>query len=272
MDSKTLDKIRKLLAKAKDPASSEAEVEVFMKKAQELMIKNNIEEGDIEIHPSDINKDEIVAELWKVFSFKYTNFEWELIDAIADFHHCQIIHRKNYKAEKYKDMKKGHVLNVWGTKENRMIVTEMYEVLSHKFLTLAEIRYKEYKTRIKKEMLEDLSVFGLKKSDINIKSLEGLGFLDRKSTFTGSYLSGCITGLKRAFKEQRQQSLAIEGGETFGLVKARMELVVSNKLKEVEGKVRTVNGISNKTGYNAAAYAEGIKDGKSNHTNKILDK
>ena len=269
-DSKILDKVRKLIAKAKNPACTEAEIELFMKKAQELMIKHNLEKSDVEINISDINKDVVFCQLWKAFKYKYADFEWELIDMIAN--NCRIFKGLHYDFDK-KDWEstKRIKLSVIGTYEDRTMVIEMYEMLAHKFLSLGPIRYKEYQERTKKEIASRLESFGLDASDIKVQTLESRGFLTRKNTYICSYLSGCITGLKAALELQKKETLKIEGSETYGLVVVRKDELIKLSIPSLIGEYKT-NKVGSKAGYCGEAFDEGVKDGKSNHTNKILDK
>lgn len=272
MENKVLDKIRKLLAKAQDPASSEAEMEIFMKKAQELMMKNDLSEGDIEIHPDDINKTEVFSDLWRAFKYKHKNFEWELIDTIAGFFNCKIFQKEVYDfdAKQWRKTKQT-ILTVVGSNENRIVVQEMYGTLVHKFLTLSDVRFKEYQLEYKKRVHNELKSMGLSTKGITCKYLEMQGQTTGKGSWVSSYLIGCIEGLKRALKEQQKQSLQLpEDHKSWGLIVAKHDALINARVPELIGKVNKVNGIAANIKMDGTAYTEGIKDGKSNHDKKQL--
>lgn len=266
--NKVLEKIRKLLAKAKNPACSENEVEIFMKKAQELMLEYNVSEESIEIDPSDINKDVIVSELWKFFKFKYKNFEWELMDLLGEFYDCRIFHENS--CDEASGKSKNPRLSVVGTKNNRIVVLEMYDVLSKKLLSLVDLRYSEYKEKVKKDHKNGMISLGLKPEGIDIKSLERIGVMSRKNVFAGSYLSGCISGLRQSLREQRKDTLIKIGSEKHGLMVIKMDELISLRVPEIMGKIRKVDGISKNIKIDQKAFDEGVSDGSMNHTNKLI--
>lgn len=271
IDDKTLDKIRKILAKAKDPACSESEMETFMAKAQQMMTRFKLEEGDIDLHPSDIGKTVLYSELATIFKYKYKNFEWALMDMISEFNQCSI-----YRGFKYGwDDDKGVVtktlkLSIIGTKENRMIVEEMYEVMSHKFLTLSNIRKKEYEVARRKEILDEFIAAGINIKGLTVKALEKEGLMTRKGTWVASYLVGCIQGVRTTFRNQKAKDLSLEADNTkYGLMVLKHKELIKLQVPTLMGKVINSN-ISNKSNFDRGAFQEGIKDGKSNHTNKTI--
>lgn len=273
VDKKTLEKIRKLLAKAKDSASSEAEVEIFMKKARELMMKNQLEEGDIDIHPADINKDTVFSELWKAFKYKHKNFEWELIDTISGFYNCKLFKKDVYDfgAKDYKKTRRTR-FSIIGRQDDRKIVAEMYDVLSVKFLTLSDIRYKEYQVSKRKELLSQLESAGLSTKGISTKYLEGQKLMTRKGTWVASYLSGCINGISSALRDQQKDTLKLENDKkSWGLIVSKIDALIDARVPELIGKVKTTNSISNGANFDSRAYQEGVKDGKTNPNTKMLN-
>lgn len=268
-DKKILDKIRKLLAKAKDPASSENEIEIFMKKAQELMLIHDVQESSVEIHVSDINKDVFVSDLFKHFKFKYTDFEWELLDTIARFYQCKVFAGSKWNEESRKIIKHSK-LTVIGTEQNRTIVIETYNVLVHKFLSFVESRYKEYKIQVKEDHKNKMIQLGLKPEGIGIKSLERIGVMSTKPVFAGSYLSGCIRGLASALREQKESTMKLIDNQKHGLMVLKMNELISLAVPALMGKVRTVNNVGKKGRIDGKAFQEGFADGKSSNTNKLI--
>lgn len=270
-DKKYLDKIRKLLVKAKDSACSENEVEIFMAKAQELMLRYNLEVGDIELHPSDINKDIVFYKLRKIFKYKHENFEWELIDSIAQFYNCKIFRGYHYDfdSEDWKKSKKIR-LSIVGTNDNRTIVKEMYETLVHKFLTLSEIRWKEWSQETKKGFIRELEMAGLDTKGMDIKYLESIGRMDIKRTWVSSYLIGCIKGLKNKLQKEQELALALLANKnTWGLIVIKHDELIKVQIPKLMGKVN-YGKISNKSNFNSDVYNEGIEDGGSNQNNKYI--
>lgn len=266
MDNKILDKIRKLLAKAKDPASTEAEMEIFMKKAQALMTKHNLENTDIEIHPSDINKSEVFSQLAKAFQCKHANFEWELMIAIAKFNNCKVFKGTHYDFDQ-DDWKstKAMRLSVVGTRENRDIVISMYNALVEKFLTFSNIRYKTYQKETKEFYHNELRSMGLSTKGVTVNTLRDSGRLTPKSRWVSSYLLGCINGLKQALKEQQREDLALPSDkEAWGLIVAKHDALIDARIPEIfSGKI-TSTKTNRIVKFDGDAYEEGIADGKTN--------
>lgn len=273
VDNKILSRIRKMLAKAKDPASAENEVEICMKMAQKLMMEHNIQEGDIQIHPSDINKEVIFSQLWKSFKYKSTNFEWELLDTIANFYNCKIYHGINYDfdAPNWKDTKAVR-LSIVGTEENRMVVKELYETVVEKFLTLSEIRYKEYQVKRKDELIAELKSMGLDTKGITVQYFQGIRQMTAKPTWITSYLAGTIKGIRTYLKSQQSELLQIESDKTtWGLIVKRHDELIALRLPELfKSKIKESNKLGNTVIYSEEAFREGIKDGQTDHNTKMI--
>lgn len=274
-NNRILSKIRKLLAKAKDPSSSENEVEIFMKAAQKLMMEYNLQEGDIEIHPSDINKEVIFSRLWKAFRYKSTNYEWELLDTIAQFHNCRILHGIEYdfnaEGKSWKDTKAVR-LSIVGTMENREIVKELYESCVQKFLILAETRYKEYQISKKTEILDDLKMMGLDTKGITVQYLQSMGRMISKPTFITSYLSGTIEGIKKYLQSQKSDILRLESDkQKWGLIVKRHDELIEQMLPTLfDTKIKT-RKLGGGEIYSPEAYQEGIQDGSINPGTKMIN-
>ena len=209
MDNKVLEKIRKLIAKSKCSASSESEVEVCMKMAQKLMMQYNLDQTDIDIHISDINKEIIHSELWKYYKFKTANFEWNLLDTIAKSFNCRVFKGEDYDFDSsdWKKTKKDR-LTIIGTYDNRIVVKELYDSCVLNFLSFSELRYKEYIEKRKKEVLEVFGKIGIDEK-ITIKNLEKRKLIHSKKTFISSYLIGCVNGIYTYLECQKDEILKI---------------------------------------------------------------
>lgn len=264
-DEKILSKIRKLIAKAKDPACTEAEVELFMQKAQELMMTHDVSEGSIEIHPSDINKDVIISDLWKHYKFKYRNFEWELLDIIGKAYNCKIYHGKTYLGL---DRRHSDRLTIIGTNQNRIIVQEMYELLVTKFLSLVSQRYLDYIEDAKKRVIENFG--GAVDFRVTRRFLDNHNLISPKNVFAGSYLSGCLDGLRQKLAAQRRETILKIDSVKHGLMVVEMDKLIELRVPELLKNVTQVDGISKKIKIDGLAYNEGVKDGKMNHENKLI--
>jgi hypothetical protein len=267
-NKKILDKIRKLLAKAKDPAATESEMEAFMKKAKELMMINDIEESSIEIHVSDINKSVTVSELFKHFKFKYADFEWELMDVIGKAYNCKVYSKKLWDSELR--ARKKVQLTLIGTEQNRLVAMETYEVLSHKFLNFFYSRYKEYKVKTKADHINKMISMGLKPEKVDLKSLERIGVMSTRSAWAGSYLSGCVAGLRSAYREQQSETLKKIDSQKHGLMVLKMNELIELAVPALIGKTREVNNVGKKGLIDRAAFNEGYADGRSSNTNKLI--
>lgn len=272
MDNKILERIRKLLAKAKDPASSENEMEIFMKKAQDLMMKHNLENSDIEIHPSDINKTEIFSQLAKAFGCKHTNFEWELMIAIGEFNNCKVYKGTHFDFNK-EDWKstKAMRLSIVGTAENRQIVADMYNAVVEKFLNFSNVRYKTYQQETKKFYHDELIKMGLSTKGVTVNTLRDSGRLSPKARWVSSYLLGCIDGLKQALKDQQRDNLQLDADKNaWGLIVAKHDALIKGAIPTLfKGKI-TSKATNSIVKFDGAAFEEGIKDGKTNpHTKQL---
>lgn len=82
-------KINKLLSKAEHTANKNEKM-LFYKKAQELIVQNDIKEGELDM-PTEADIQEIYSE-WLSVNFK--DWYWKLLDVIAENHNCLSFRRK----------------------------------------------------------------------------------------------------------------------------------------------------------------------------------
>lgn len=270
MESKILSKIRKLLAKANCGASSESEIETCLKMAQKLMMQHNLDKSDVEIHISDINKEVIYSDLWKYFKYKTANFEWNLLDTIADSYNCRVFNGVSYdfEAKDWQNTKKTK-LSVVGTFENRMIVKELYQSCVEIFLNLSEIRYNEYKILKKNTLTRQLNELGMHKN-ITIRWLEKHKLMSSKKTFITSYLIGCTKGIQKYLEAQKAELLVLDDNASkWGLIVLKNDELIEKVLPDIIGAFskKAVKNVANcKEG-----FFQGVEDGNRNQTMKELE-
>lgn len=126
---KIVDKIRKLLAKAGDSATTEAEAAAFAAKAHELMMAHELSEEDVvEVEDVDVIKDGLdvkYAEPWRRF----------LADSVAQYYLCTFISSKAWDASSQKMRPR---LLFLGRRARVAIVKEMYLYLEAACVRLAK--------------------------------------------------------------------------------------------------------------------------------------
>ncbi|QYS89144.1 DUF2786 domain-containing protein [Flavobacterium davisii] len=270
MESKILTKIRKLLAKANCGASSESEVETCLKLAQKLMMQHNLDKSDVEIHISDINKEVVYSDLWKYFKYKTANFEWNLLDTIAEGYNCRVFQGVSYDfdAIDWRSTKRTK-LSIVGTFENRMIAKELYQSCVEIFLNLSEIRYNEYKILKKNTLTRQLNEFGMTKN-ITIQWLEKSKLMSSKKTFITSYLIGCTKGIQKYLEEQRKEILAIDDNASkWGLIVLKNDELIEKAIPDIIGDFskKAVKSVA----HCKEGFLQGVEDGNRNQAVKELE-
>jgi len=254
---KVLDKIRKILAKANDPACTQHEMESFLEAANRLSIKHNINSADVELNMNDIGKTEIDSNKGKR---EDSNYEIHLLAAIAKNYNCKITIRRNarycFEAKKYIQ-----VYSVYGTNEDVEITVETYKIASEKFRNLTWSAYKQYQKTKKDE-------WGLKLNNpkISVCELEQLGFMIKSPLWCKSYLAGTIVGLRNKLKKEAI-SLSQEDKEKWGLIIVGKEAITQEYIDSELGKIGTRK--TRKSKINSEAHRNGIIDGESNNNLRL---
>lgn len=121
-----IEKIKKLLAKGKDAGVTEAEALLYITKAHELLLANNLELAAIEREDVQVNIDETIIET------PYGTIKWcqQLLLSISELFFCRfhlVSYNKITKKGSYKVVKD---FVVTGREHNRSIVVSMYEYLT----------------------------------------------------------------------------------------------------------------------------------------------
>lgn len=128
---KILDKVRKLLALSEDQGASEGEIENALRMAQQLMMKHNIDSGEINISPLDIGED-LIDSHFKHGEAKF--WLWNLLTIIGKGHNCTVF-KKGYKDN--------YFYRIVGFNEDRIIVKSLFEATYPLIRNLYNQRWKE---------------------------------------------------------------------------------------------------------------------------------
>lgn len=226
-EEKILDRIKKLLALSGSPNENEAQAALL--KAQELMVKYNIEKNELE-DPEIAKNKKVVEEILRKSSRRVPWYEGVLARVIGENFKTVVFFRPYWNHEKQCKYK---VLISMGLEEDVLITKELYS------FTLNQIK------RLVKKYTEGM----------NTKERAG---------FKNTFIHGFISGLEKGFKEQIEQNnwglvlvkdaLVVEEEKKLGLVKAKPNTGIQPRL---DGKIDTYN-----KGYN-----EGHKIG-SNYNNR----
>lgn len=127
-----IEKVRKLMEFKAENGASESEIENAMKLAQRLMLKHNLELGDIELTTTDISETSIPCTWKKGTESKL--FLYDLLSVVAEAFSCKVIRAGDTVNRIHK---------IVGLQEDR----EMTEATFHKILPqvrhLTKARYKE---------------------------------------------------------------------------------------------------------------------------------
>lgn len=261
VNTKALDKIRKLLAKANDPSVSQAEMETFLAAASRLSLKYNIDSASVELNMSDIGEDSVLS---KKSGREDSNYEINLLHIIAKNYNCRLVINKygdlNTKTDKWTRR-----FTIYGTKTDVAVVLETFKICSEKFRSFAWIRYKEYQ-KTRRDQLRKL----LDWPKASVYQLEKERHMIMPALWCKSYLSGTILGIRQKFQEEKEaELLKPEDKEKWGLIIVEKDALTDAYIKEKVGKLGTMKQRSSRQ--NSSAMNEGIKDGKANHQHKQLN-
>jgi len=136
----TIEKIKKLFAKAKDSSVSEAEAEMFMKKVQELLTEHNLSEAIL----GEVSQEPINTELYTI---KY-NGSWfhSLALIISRYYFADLYRTKQYDKSKVYVTTNGFkyreipMYAFVGKKHHRMVAINMFDYVVKAFERLAKER------------------------------------------------------------------------------------------------------------------------------------
>lgn len=236
--NKILEKIKKLLLKA-GSTDVPAEAEVFLMKANELMVKWKVDQSQINLDQ------EVHLQQGEVLCGEFSlEGKWEigLALAIAKFNGCHVIW---YTMSKYKIM-------FGGESQDVEMTTYFFENARRIFRNLSR---KQYVQR-KQQVMEQYPNFCK-------KTLEGIGYLPYRSVCIRSFLHGCTHGLTIKLNElQEKAKTEFDTTGTYGLIltnqieKSRQYMVEIHKPKTMKQTQAFGDG---------EGYMNGIKTGSEHH-------
>ena len=257
-----IEKIRKLMQMTTENGCSEAEMNNALARAQRLMLEHNLSEDLIEVCETDIKEEHINSE---PPCYEPRDFEWNLLDLIANNYMCQTL-----RSSKYDDsFNKKYYYRLIGSDENRRVVMTLFKGCQNLFRLSMHTRYEEYC----KNSLSELNNNEIIKSlDIvyTLGEARKKGFIVRKSNWIPSYLKGCLEGLKSKLNSEFKDVINDESSNNqYALVKVKHDALIQEYISK---KIKNVKSVNTDRGslFVPSAYNEGIKDGFSNQNLKRL--
>lgn len=236
---KALAKVRKMFALANDNGASEGEIENALKMAQILMSKFNIEQGEVDLSPDDIDIEEQENERLQC-ERKY--WMWDLLTVIGEAYDCNVIRSKRFDKTFYK---------IIGTNQDRILVKELFLMTVPMIRNLYAQRYLERKKYLKENPLE-----------------AALTPLPVRHFFIASYVEGFIDGLKIKMRKTKEDIKKEDETGNFALMVVKKDELIKNFVTANFKKLKSAKSTSSNS-IDGAAYGSGLKDGQEN-TNKRL--
>lgn len=231
-----IEKIRKLMEFSIENGATESEVENAMKAAQRLMMKHNLEQGDIKDDRGEINFTTIES-TWKD-GMEAKSFEIRLLNLISKTNSCTAIifyrhiMKAPWKEEYYK---------VCGETMDREVVVMTYLSILSQIRTITKKRYKE--------------------SDKSLSQFR----------FTTSYQSGFLVGLSQKLDSDKESflNMSLQKSE-----RESYELTIVNKttlVKEYLNLNMNLKTVKSKgSELDKKAFSQGIEDGSEKGLNQQL--
>jgi hypothetical protein len=253
---KALGKIRKMMALANDPSASEGEVENALKFSQKLMAEFNIENDEVELSQDDIDIIETPN--------SYTNLErkywfWDLLSVIAESNDCSVLQSqkvKDFKDVNRKDTGKEKFYDVYykiiGTRNDRVLTKELFEMSVPIIRNLADRRFKELQLKHKENPLMAI-----------------LEPLPTKRFFVASYIDGFVRGLDFKLKQNKHEIKKEDETGKFGLMIVKKDALVQGFINNMGKKIKEAK-TTTATGFDQNAFRMGIEDGKENTSKKLM--
>lgn len=254
---KALDKIRKLLTLAEDPAASEGEIENALKAAQTLMAKYELEADEIDLSPEDLIEDKEFDFVSKQGELK--NWTWDLFHIICKSQNCELLVSKRIVLDeknkiiwiknkiKYQDY-----FRIFGTKTEVSLSKEIYLKTVIIIRNIANKRYRKYANDKVTEQL----FYGL---PLN---------LPNKSKYINDYIPGFLQGLDLKLRNNKKQILIEDTSGKYGLILVKKTDLIKSFLNE---KVKKIDKV--KTGkereIDFIVFNQGVKDGQAEHSSLI---
>jgi hypothetical protein len=235
-----IDKIRKLLEFTSENGATESEIENAMKLAQRLMIKYNLEQGDIEIGFNDIN----VTKIKSTWEGKWVNletraYEWELLQMLSRIYNCQTLRTREITEYELwiKGIKYIDYFKVVGLPEDREMVVKIFQSILPQIRELMLVRYKQ--------------------SDKSISQFK----------FNSSYQIGFCEGLEDKLNSDKVQFFTEEEKASWGLIVVKKDTLIENWIQE-QIKPRDVK--TRQVSLDEEAYQIGLEDGSEKNLNKQI--
>lgn len=234
MAQKIIDKVRALLRKAESAREigSQSEAETFAKKAQELILKYNLEK-----HQLGEGKDpqRFEALRWDyVPYYKKTEANWiaVLFSCIAEFNFCRVVINSSY----HKGKKQPIAITVLGERENAETVVFICEQLINRIRSMKSTYWKEY---------------------------QAIGGYEKKNTWSRGFFRGVVAGLYDQLQKQREEQKK-KNEQVGGLMlyndKALEEFTTQQYPRLRTSRSSRLTGIS--------GFQQGVSKGRSMTINK----
>lgn len=264
MDSKLnniIEKVEKLLNLANNPSASQGEIENATKMANKLMMKHQLSSNDLLLGYSEVSKETLECFPKKS---EYKEWLWDLMDAIAKGNMCTTFANKEYQwnEKTWGNEGIGFKVTLLGSKTNRRICTQMYELCVKMFPNLAEQSWKIRTKNTIKEVNQFFKNKGIRTDDININSsfLQKNKLLPTKRIFINSYYKGAIKGIKEKFQSNIAE-LPQDEYQKWGLMIVKNNTLLNDYIKETEGDI----GKHKSRGLNidGKAFRKGLNDAKN---------
>lgn len=190
--SAVIEKVRKLMEFSLENGATEGEIENALKLAQRLMIKHNLEQGDIGMTELDI-AETTVQSTWKD-GMEAKSFEQHLLGILASPYGCRVIRTCLPNGTSY--------FRILGFQQDREAVFASFNSVLVQVRNLTKTRYKESDRA--------LSLF----------------------KFTTSYQIGFMQGLKSKLAADKEEYLKLEDKAAWGLIVVKKDALIDNYIKE----------------------------------------
>lgn len=250
---KALEKVRKILSLANDESASEGEIENALKFAQKIMADFNIEQDEVDLSPDDIDIELVDNDQIPNGERKY--WFWDLLDVIGSAMNCRIIRANKldefFDKEGYKRYRTKKYYKIIGTREDRILVKEMFEFTVPLIRNLYQIRYKEM---IEKQLNQEGDYLFITPPT--------------KKFFIASYIEGFIQGLGQKLLQQKQEIIKSDYTGKFELIVVKKDDLIQDYIDRTVKNLKKASSTSARS-VDGQAFRMGIEDGKDDGQKKI---
>lgn len=251
---KALERIRKMLTLAEDPAASEGEVENALKMAQSLMAKYDIEYSDVDLSPEDIT---MIEQEYNPKNNERKYWLWDLLCVIGSSYNCEVLKSRrivNIEGAVFpqKTWYRQEYFKIFGTKEDVKLIKEIFSRVVPIIRNLAVKRFKEKSNEM-----------------VNLQLALGLPInTPNKGKFFNDYIDGFIHGLDLKLAKQKQQLVKEDSSGKYGLILVKKGDLVERFMKETNPKIKSAKSTKVRD-INYQTYLQGKKDGETEHEKQI---